>query len=92
MFIYLLWYHGEDGPEELKATVDRERLVTIAETYNEDGWFNSLDKSIGSDDLLNKLRTLLLKSDEDLSSEVKDGIHSLMFGWGGLHLQVVKAL
>jgi hypothetical protein len=92
MFIYLLWYHGEDGPEGLKATLDREHLLTIAETYNEDGWFDSLDKSSRGSDPLNTLKTLLLKSDEVLSSEVKDGIHYLMYGWGGLHLQVVKAL
>jgi hypothetical protein len=29
MFIYLLRFHGEDGPEDLKATLDRERLITI---------------------------------------------------------------
>lgn len=80
MFIYLLWCHGEDGPEDLKATLDRERLVAIAETYEDSAFAIEI------------LNAFLLKSDDVLLSESSDGIHSLERGWGGLHLQVVKAL
>ena len=83
MYIYLFWSHGEYGPENLKATTNRSRVLTTCKSCDTDGWFQrcNLDPS-------NALLPLLDKTDEDLSQG--DGIHSLMGGWGGLHFQVVK--
>ena len=85
MFIYLLWHHGEYGPEGLTATTDRNKILSIAEKYNKDGWF----ESVGLDPMA-KLNDLLKNGDEALAEG--DGIHNLMDGWGGLHIQVVKAI
>lgn len=81
--VYLLWYHAEDGPEELKATLDRSQLPSIAETYNADGWFDRIES-----DVMGNLKALLEIEDTELSEG--DGMHSLMSGWGALHLQVVE--
>ena len=80
MKLYLMWCHGEDGPEELRATTNRS-MITDLLMIDSDGW------SRGSFELAkSRLDDLMQKTDAELSEQ--DGIHPLMRGWGGLHLQV----
>ena len=82
-YIYLLWCHLEYGPECLKATEDRTKVVKMAESMDRDGWFERSKAPV-----ISKLLERLSHSDEILAEG--DGIHSLMNGWGGLHFQVVE--
>lgn len=82
-YIYLLWFHGEDGPEDLKATHNRDNLIQLVESYNSDGWFERINT-----DPIKVLITLLELTDQELSEG--DGVRPLTKGWGGLHLQTVK--
>ena len=75
MKVYLLWWHREEGPEELKATLDPGKLVDMVKSYDE-GWFKRIDT-----DPLGELEKVDLE---------ETGIHPLMSGWGGLHLQIVE--
>ena len=83
MYIYLLWDHGEDGPENLTATTDRTKLLEMAADKNVGDWFER--QAVNP---ICELKLLLEKSDKVLAEN--EGIHNLMRGWGGLHLQVVK--
>ena len=79
MKVYLLWSHLEDGPEDLKATLDPGKVVELAQTCDKDGWF----ERVGHEDLPERLQELLL-------TNPPVGTYHLMHGWGGLHLQVVE--
>lgn len=93
MYVYLLWSHAEDGPEELVATLDRDKVISLAKEQNRDGWFERVEC-----DPVGRLEALLLKDDQELLrnsdpdnfGKTQEGIHNLMGGWGGLHFQVVK--
>ena len=94
-YVYLFWTHGESGPEELIATLDRGLLEDLCWTYNrplprydntEASWFDTSHRD--DETVMGCLADLLKKSDEELS--VDSGIHDLMGGWGGLHFQVTK--
>ena len=81
MYIYLLYYHNEDGPCELKATVCREKVVEILKSY--EGVFDDIP--------YDRLNELLAKTDEELAAyEHSHWLHS--DGWGGLGFHVVKSL
>lgn len=79
-YVYLLWEHDEHGPENLVATLDRSKLVNLLDTFK---WANhTATQTLVHTDL----EVLLLRTDEDLSSN--NGIHEIESGWGGIHLQV----
>ena len=77
--LYLLWYHDEYGPEDLKATLDADRVVALAKTFDTDGWFDRIQRP----DILDRLQELM-------NTDPPVGITNLMDGWGGLHLQIVE--
>lgn len=79
MKVYLLWSNDEYGPIDLKATLDRDKVVGIAKSLDVDDWF----KRVGCEDLPERLQAIML-------SNPPDDIYNLMGGWGGLHLQVVE--
>lgn len=80
MIVYLTWHHGEDGPEGLEATLDRNKITEIA--LKSLGAFTDEGKQTA----IQALDVLLEKTDEELLTE--DGIWGLHTGWGGLHLQI----
>lgn len=78
-FVYLLWSHDECGPKDLVATTDKSKVVDLAAGQDRYNWF----ESVGARDLPAKVAALL-------EGDVEPGTHSLMGGWGGLHLQIVE--
>jgi len=78
-YVYLLWDHGEYGPEHLVATLDKRKLPELAKDLNEQDWF----ERTGKPNLVNNLAALL-------ELDNRPGIYPLMDGWGGLHLQIVE--
>lgn len=87
-YVYLLWQHGEDGPEDLVATLDRLKVINIAKSLDVNDWFARVTRE-GELGVIETLEEVLRLSDEELA--VRDhGITGLMHGWGGLHFQVVK--
>lgn len=83
-YVYLLSNHREDGAEEVGATLIRESLPRLLEGrlagYTDE--FQSQARE--------KLPALLRKSDEELAAGEFGHGHSLMYGWGGEQLHVVK--
>lgn len=80
--VFLLWSHGEYGPENLLATLNPADLPALFMSYD-DGWFARIwdDPEQGP------------KISEDIkrfAEEGKVGIYSLTRGWGGLHFQIVQ--
>lgn len=76
--IYLLWYHGENGPEELTATSDPTMLEGMALSYNGDPtdlWVNE-----------KQIRKLQAELPELIKRPQIVALHD---GWGGLHVQSV---
>lgn len=78
MKVYLLWTHGEDGPEELRATLDRDKVLGLAKDYYTDDWIKKF-----APNLMQRLDSILL-------SNPSNDIYNLVGGWGGLHLQIVE--
>ena len=80
-FIYLIWWHAEEGPEELRATDNIEKVGEMVKGYDKEGYFERLG------------RPALDKDAQIIANDNKDivGIYPLTYGgWGGLHLQVVE--
>lgn len=77
MKIYLLWTHLEEGPEELIATLDKNKVLELAKAYYTQEELESYAKDLV--DMVEKA----LKAD-------KVDTYSLSTGWGGLHLQIVE--
>jgi len=75
MKVYLLWWHREEGPEELKATLNPDKLPEMVKSYD-NGWFQRV-----STDPVEELKGINLE---------EAGVFSLMDGWGGLCLQIVE--
>jgi len=84
-YVYLLWSYNEYGPEDLSATLDRNKLPDLVKAYNAKGWF---DRYYEKGEIPKYLEELLLKTDEELAAG--DGIRHLIDGWGGLCLQVTE--
>ena len=81
MKCYLFWYHAEDGPEELKATLDINLVTSLAESYDGGDWFLRTDSKMSIMEKLNRAIAV---------NEI--GIFPLMCGWGGLHFQIIELM
>lgn len=77
-YVYLLWRHGEYGPVDTVATLDRSAIIPIVRAK-----FDEADWQI--------VERLLARDDAELAAKERladsDG-HKLCAGWGGAHLQV----
>lgn len=97
-YVYLLWTHGEYGPEGLKATTSRPKIIEIAKQYDIKNWMDgqSWFDEVGTP--IPALEELLKKTDKELVGETSSndpndiGIYNLMGGWGGLHFQIVELI
>ena len=79
-FVYLLWNHGEYGPEDLFATLNHLQLYKI------------LPELVAKDDIDYVADELskIFGSIEPIEHFAKNyGGHNLQVGWGGLHLSIV---
>lgn len=76
MIVYLLWTHGEDGPEELTGTTQLDRVVRLLhQNYPDD---------------VKPIPEITERLVELVGKPLDVGIYPLSRGWGGLHLQVVN--
>lgn len=84
-YAYLLWRYNEEGPYDMKITLNRSAVVDLLKSYN----LSELIQYSETDPLL-LLQSLLLKDDKYLATVPEDGQHGLTDGWGGLVFQVLK--
>jgi len=99
MYVYFIAGHDEGGSESPRATMDRGKLPALIERCIEDmrnDW-NLRQRSLGWDkpfpeavaiECRQGLSKALKLSDEELSKRSTG--EGLQYGWGGLHLYVVK--
>ena len=81
-YVYLLWYHTEDGPDNVKASLSRDVIQAMV---------TSIDDDSEADKYLETFLPLMKKADSDLYvDDVDGGIYKLGKGWGGLHFQIVE--
>jgi hypothetical protein len=84
-WVYLLWTHDEYGPERMRATLDRGRVVDLAKEER-DFWLRVFDSPARVESWERCI--------EKLSALIEGGagpeIYPLEDGWGGLHLQIVE--
>ena len=80
-FVYVLSDHGEDGAENMDATLDRSCLVWMVAQNWADCDASWIERTQGG------LLPWLEKSDEELATE--DGC-ACGEGWGGMQLHVVE--
>lgn len=86
-YVYLLWDHAEEGPENLAATLDRSKLMGMLDAY-----FGNWSDEEARREIKNSLIDRLKLSDERLLAEDGSTGISLGYGWGGIHLQVVPLI
>ena len=94
-YLYLLWDHGEHGPNSIFATDRREDVPAMFDRYAQ-AW------STDTTPMRAKLIELLERDDEMLAgsddgrgydcSEDDPPRWPLAHGWGGPHLQVLRML
>jgi|APFre7841882654_1041346.scaffolds.fasta_scaffold675471_2 hypothetical protein len=77
--LYILYGYG-DGPTNMTATLDKSKVISLINSYNDDGWFEKVDEP----DLIERA-SLWLETNGDIIGEF-----NLMRGWGGLTLQIVE--
>lgn len=83
-YVYILSRYQEDGAEDVKATLNREHLPALLESYGD--WVH--------EDTRKGLANLLEMSDASLAARYGNDKgshgHSLEHGWGGFQLHVVE--
>ena len=80
-YVYLLSHHHEYGSADVRATINRDEVMSLFEDYTNEGWGEP-------DEDRKTLEALLETSDEEL--HIGGNPHNLMRGWGGVQLHVVK--
>jgi len=83
MKIYLTWDHGEDGPENLMATVNKAHIFEMVEKsgYLEDKILSAA--GCKKEDIKKKVDQIIENNE--------CGVFSLFGGWGGLHIQIAES-
>jgi hypothetical protein len=82
-YVYLLSHYSEHGSENVKATLDRDKLPTLLDRLlAEMGWGGAADEYLAG------LRRLLTQTDVDLAADPLP--NDLTDGWGGIQLHVVE--
>ena len=86
-YVYMLWFHQEGGPEDMVATLNRNRVMYIFRT----GYPEYIERYLKEEkkDLVKRLSEILSHDDEWIIEEY-NGIFDITDVWGGLHFQVVK--
>ena len=77
--VYLIYSYNEDGPRNLVATLDIEKVVSLAKAFDTDNWFSRVGES-----------PIPLLIDVLKEHGNTPEIYSLMSGWGGLVLEIVE--
>ena len=85
MYAYCLYWYTEDGIRDCRMTLDRNKVVSLCESYNKYGWFTRVKSNP-----IDRIKRLLRFKDEELVTKVDGGQHGLMDGWGGLVFHVLK--
>ena len=80
MKVYMLYCYGEDGPQDVRVTTDKESVLKILESLLPD-----YERFEGYADRARKTLAELLDADK---SNPESGM-PLDSGWGGLKLQIV---
>lgn len=75
-FAYLLWDHGEFGPDWIAATDDKEKVMSMFDAYE-------AECACGSPAIRARLTELLREPDAVRKEK-------LARGWGVLHFQIVE--
>lgn len=82
-YVYMLSDYGEDGAENVTATLDRSRLLALADENWPDEKLQAW-RDRGKMGLAQHLE----RSDAELAEE-RDG-WNCHFGWGGMQLHVIE--
>lgn len=82
MKIYLIWDHLEDGPKDLKATDNKDKVIGMVDRsgYLDDDYLARV----------NMTRPEIIELVNGIISKGEPDIYSLFGGWGALHLQIVE--
>ena len=85
MKVYLLSDHGEDGSEDVVATLDKSKVEGLAEKYFGRYGMDKPQYASGHPTMREALLGLL-----SLDLQTKENGTSLCYGWGGPQLHIIE--
>ncbi len=80
--LYLLWNHGEHGPEDIAATLDRDKVLELGRSM-----WGPYASPTGAAEYETALRQHLSRDDTEIAGKAPA---QLGRGWGGVNFQIIE--